>query len=219
MPVLYKYEKPLMGIWKIGESWQEMFEALVNKEVYCSGLNRIQSDSRKQEWLAVRLLLQHLAGSETHIRYRENGAPFLSGSVYNISISHTKGFAAIILSENPNPGIDMEYHSVRAWKLRKKYMNGNELDMMTSLCDSEKPDSNEANGAARKMATLCWCAKETAFKALGETDVDFAGHLHIEPFHFSKEGFLTLKENRTEENRRFRINYQVTEDYILTWKE
>jgi phosphopantetheinyl transferase len=216
-----------MGIWKICESWQEMLESLINKGVCCSGLDKIQSDKRKQEWLAVRLLLQHLSGSEAHIRYRENGAPFLSGLIYNISISHTTGFAAIILSKNPNPGIDMEYHSARAWKLREKYMNGNELNMITSLCDTETAGNDDANGATadtetaavQKIATLCWCAKETAFKALGETGVDFAEHFHIEPFRFLKEGFLMLKEKRTKENQRFRINYQVTEDYILTWKE
>ncbi|MDR1116324.1 MAG: 4'-phosphopantetheinyl transferase superfamily protein [Tannerella sp.] len=200
-----------MGIWEISESWQELFDSLINKDVYYSEMNKIQSDKRKQEWLAVRLLLQHLSGSETYIRYRENGAPFLSGNTYNISISHTKGFAAIILSENTNPGIDIEYHSERAWRLRKKYMNEDELKFIAPLFDNQK--------ATDEIATICWCAKETAFKALGETDVDFAEHLHVEPFRLSKEGFLMLKEKRTGQNQRFRINYQVTESYLLTWKE
>jgi phosphopantetheinyl transferase len=200
-----------MGIWEITESWQELLDSLINKDAYCSEMNKIQSDKRKQEWLAVRLLLQHLSGSEAHIRYRKNGAPFLPGNTCNISISHTKGFAAIILSENTNPGIDIEYHSERAWKLRKKYMNEDELKFITPLFDNQK--------ATDEIATICWCAKETAFKVLGETDIDFVEHLHIEPFRLSKEGFLMLKEKRTGQNQRFRINYQVTEGYLLTWKE
>jgi phosphopantetheinyl transferase len=199
-----------MGIWRITESWQELLELLINKDVYYSGVMKISSGKRKQEWLAVRLLLQHLSGSDAYIEYRENGAPFLSGSACHISISHTKGFAVIILSENKNPGVDMEYRSERAWKLRKKYMSEIEWNMIMSL---------NADVDAVAIASICWCAKETAFKILGETGVDFSEHLHIEPFGFSTEGSLILEERRTEQRQRFRINYQVTDEYILTWKD
>ncbi|MDR1379949.1 MAG: 4'-phosphopantetheinyl transferase superfamily protein [Tannerella sp.] len=211
MPLLHKYESPRMGIWKITESWEELLESLVNKDVYYSGMMEISSGNRRREWLAVRLLLQHLSGHEARIGYRGNGSPFLPGSACNISISHTKGFAAILLSENKNPGIDMEYRSERAWKLRGKYMNENEWNRMMSLPDN--------GNVATAIATVCWCAKETAFKILGETGVDFSEHLCVEPFGFSEEGFLLLEEKYTERHQRFRINYRVTGEYILTWKE
>jgi phosphopantetheinyl transferase len=211
MPLLNKYETPLTGIWRITESWQELLESLADKDVYYSDVMRMPSDKRKQEWLAVRLLLQHLSGSSVRIEYRENGAPYLSGSACNISLSHTKGFAAIILSKNKNPGIDVEYRSIRAWRLYKKYMNENEWKMITPTTDTS---TNIAD-----IATICWCAKETAYKALGATCVDFSEHFSIEPFGFSKEGSLILKEKRTEQCRRFMINYRIADEYILTWKE
>jgi phosphopantetheinyl transferase len=220
MPLLHKYETPLSGIWKITEPWQELLEALTNKEDYYSDVMKISSDKRKQEWLAVRLLLQHLSGSSVYIRYRGNGAPYLLGSACNISLSHTKGFVAIILSENKNPGIDIEYRSVRAWKLHKKYMNENERTMTMPAADADNPAASVVTDVSvADIATICWCAKETAFKALEATSVDFSEHFNIEPFGFSKEGSLILKEKRTEQCLRFRINYRITDEYILTWKE
>lgn len=214
MPVSNIYKFPLLGIWKISESWQELFGLLINKDAYYPELVKIQSEKRKQEWLAVRLLLQHLSGGDISIRYHKNGAPFLPDSKYRISISHTQGFAAVLLSKNSKPGIDIEYHSERAWRLRKKYMNETELAFITSLCD-HKNAGNKTMADAMEAATICWCAKETAYKVLGETEVDFAGHLCIEPFSPAKKGVLILNERRTEQKLSFKINYQITKDFIL----
>ncbi|MDR0743006.1 MAG: 4'-phosphopantetheinyl transferase superfamily protein [Tannerella sp.] len=204
-----------MGIWKISESWQELFDLLINKEAYYPDLKKIQADKRKQEWLATRLLLQHLSGGDTYISYQKNGAPFLPGRTDHISISHTQGFAAVLLSKSPHPGVDIEYHSERAWRLRKKYMNERELTFIMSLSD-HKSKGNALTTDETEIATICWCAKETAYKALGETEVDFSEHLRIEPFCPAKEGILILNERRTEQKRSFKINYRVTDDFILT---
>jgi phosphopantetheinyl transferase len=216
MPLLNVYKSPLVGIWKIRESWQELFDSLINKDAYFPDLEKLQADKRKQEWLATRLLLQHLAGRDTCLRYQKNGAPFLPDGKYYISISHTPGFAAVLLSNSPHPGIDIEYPSERAWRLREKYMNENELTFILSLCHQKRSDENNIPTSETEIATLCWCAKETAYKALGETEVDFSEHLCIEPFRPAKEGILILNERRTEQKRRFKINYRVTEDFILT---
>ena len=201
-----------MGIWEITEPWQEMLKSFQDKP--CD-IDDIQSDKRKQERLAVRLALKHLAGSEMNINYTENGAPVLQNSPYSISISHTTGYAAVILSKKPYPGIDIEYRSERAWKLRTKYLGENELEMFAS---SEKLQDDDKLPEKADHATICWCAKETAFKALQQTEVDFIKHLHIEPFTLSKSGILKLKETKTPQLQTFDINFEVTENYIITWK-
>ena len=227
MPLLLTYESPIMGIREITEPWQEMLESFKHNDHYSGELNKIQSDKRKQEWLAVRLLLRHLSGPDVYIDYHENGTPFLKGSSLHISISHTKGYAAIILSENENPGIDIEYRSERAWKLRKKYLSDKESGVFLSL--SSYADLNNQNHIERDagikhkpnhadVATLFWCAKETAFKALQQAEVDFIEHLHILPFVLSDEGFMTLKETKTPRRQTFIINYKIADNYIITWK-
>ena len=215
MPLLLTYESPVMGIWEITESWQDMLESLRYNNDYSKETNKIQSDKRKQEWLAVRLLLKSLSGHETNIGYRDNGAPFLPDSPYHISISHTKGYAAILLSNNQNPGIDIEYRSERAWKLRKKFLSDKEADAFFS---HEYGNNLGCIPDHADLATLCWCAKETAFKALQQAEVDFIEHLHILPFALSDEGFLTLKETKTPSKQTFIINYKIAENYIIAWK-
>ena len=170
MPILFTQESPAMGVWKITETWQDMLEYFKDNDNYSYDIQKIQSDKRKQEWLAVRLLLKYLHGPDVYISYLENGTPVLQNSKYSISISHTKGFAAVILSKSKNPGIDIEYLSGRAWKLHEKYLGENELKMFDFLQDSRYRE---------KLATICWCAKETAFKALQHNEVDFINHLQI----------------------------------------
>jgi phosphopantetheinyl transferase len=204
MPLLFAQQSPVIGIWKITEPWQDMLELFSDKAILAEEVRQIQSDKRKQEWLAVRLLVKQLAGSEIPVCYKENGAPFLLNSLYNISISHTTGYAAVILSKNPHPGIDIEYRSERAWKLRQRFMGEEELTFL--------------NGEAT-LATLCWCAKETAFKSLQASEVDFIDHLHISPFAFCEKGSFPLKETKTNQQNTYIIHYQTSESFIVTWIE
>ena len=243
MPIILTQKSPQIGIWKISEPWQNMLEFFKGNELYLREIINIRSDKRKQEWLAIRLLLQHLCGEEAYIAYHENGAPLLQNSIYNISISHTKGFATIILSENDNPAIDIEHHSERAWKLREKYLGSNELALFSSLinkedaindaiknrgkcssserrdCENAIQNTNSHQSKHKELATVCWCAKETAYKAMKQTEVDFIRHLHILPFELSENGILLLKETKTPLQQTFYINYQINEDYIIAWKD
>ena len=218
MSILLSLQSPVIGIWKITESWQDMLASLGDNDTYLRETKKIISDKRKQEWLAVRLLLKHLAGDNAHIDYCKNGAPVLKNSSYNISISHTTGFAAVILSKNSYPGIDIEYHSGRAWRLRRRFLGDKELDMF-ALLDDKAQDNSEKKITNEQLATICWCAKETAYKALQQTEVDFIDHLHLSPFIISAKGNLSIKETKTPSQQTFRINYHIEDDYILTWKE
>ena len=216
MPLLFTQNSPAIGIWKIEESSQEMLESIRKNENYPRDIdhdvNNIKLEKRKQEWLAVRLLLSHIDSPASYIDYLESGAPFLRNNLYNISISHTTGFAAMILSNKEKPGIDIEYHSGRAYKLREKFLGNIEMEMFDLLNDTSHYN-------IETLATLCWCAKETAFKALMQTEVDFIEHLHILPFTLSDKGEFSLKETKSPLQEVFNIKYHITEDYIITWKE
>jgi len=211
MPLLHVCRTPLMGIWEITETWQEMLHLFACKDVYAEELGRIPSEKRKQEWLAVRLLLKRLTGAEMTVGYHENGAPFLINSPYHVSISHTKGYAAVILNKDASPGIDIEYRSERAWKLRQRFMSETELNLL-ALSDNDQPAAGQLT-----CATLCWCAKETAFKALHEPEVDFIKHLHISPFTLSGKGVFLLTETKTPHPKTCLIHYQITENFVISF--
>ena len=96
MPLLLKHTAPLRGVWKIEESSDTLFSLLENGEEYLSQLEDIHTEHRRREWLASRVLLQTLLGRPARIAYHPNGAPYLLDSSLYISISHTKGYAAIL---------------------------------------------------------------------------------------------------------------------------
>jgi len=243
MPLLFKHNVPLMGVWKIDESAEELEEMYAGaslrgtKQSLPVTVGRDAPPRRRQEYYATRLLLDELLPARANITYNEHGAPRLENSPFNISISHTKGYAAVILSSSSQPGIDIEYHSDRAWRLRERFLCDSELSFAQCglKCGLKTPihrgKLRTPDYERTTLATLFWCAKETAFKALGMQNVDFIEHLHInggssrgeiaslgERLSLTTQS-LSLTESRTEANRQIIINYSITEDYILTWTE
>jgi 4'-phosphopantetheinyl transferase EntD len=204
MPVLQKYASPLWGIWKIEESWEELLRLSGRQEEYRPFLHRFQSGSRKAEWLAVRLLLKELTGMETTIAYQAGGSPYLSGSPYHISISHTRGYAAILLSRCKPVGIDIEYRSERIQKIKSRFLNGAEQHLL-----GEYP--------ATASLLLCWSAKETAFKMMERKTADLQNDFHIVASDFPGEsGYVTVKETLTPRSATYQIAYSITPDFVIT---
>ncbi|MDR2139799.1 MAG: 4'-phosphopantetheinyl transferase superfamily protein [Tannerella sp.] len=204
MPVLQKSVFPLWGIWKIEESWEELLALSECPDAYLPFLNGSRSDSRKAEWLAVRMLLKELTGSETRIAYRAGGAPCLPDAPFHISISHTRGYAAVLLHPDHPAGIDIEYRSERIQKLKSRFLSEPELRLL-----GEHPGSTEL--------LICWSAKETAFKMTGQHFADWQKDLHILACDFSRtHGLLTVKETLTPRSATCQIHYNIAPDFVLT---
>ena len=100
MPVFKQYTESSYkwGIWKASESLEELLALLPHKEKYEEGIGKFTAVSRKLEWLAVRVLLYTMLGEEKEIHYYSNGGPYLADGSFSISISHTKGYVAVLLS-------------------------------------------------------------------------------------------------------------------------
>jgi 4'-phosphopantetheinyl transferase EntD len=210
MPVLQTYTLPIRGIWKIAETFSELTGLFNSKdEEFLAYICNTGSEARKKEYLAVRLLLRHLLGKDVQICYNTDGSPFLADGKYFISISHTKGYAAIILSKAPFPGIDIEYRSSRTLILKERFLSAEESNLI-------KTDQSISSA---DFATLFWCAKEAAFKSIRCENVDFIKHLHILSCSTEKNsGTLIINETKTENMQTFAMDFEMTDDYILIWK-
>jgi len=207
--LLQKHQSPLWGIWKIEESWEEMLCQLEQQPVYLPFLNQRKSEGRKTEWLAVRLLLKELTGTETTILYNDNGSPYLPDSSLHISISHTKGFAAVLLSLDKSVGIDIEYCSERVHRIKSRFLSQDEFKLL-----GENPKTNEL--------LVCWSAKETAFKMMEQKTADMQNDIHIVDFKPSQDsncGTITVRESLTPQSSIFLINYMITPAYVVTRSE
>lgn len=206
MPLLTIHTKPFWGIWKFGESSDELFTMLDEGDVYLSELSAIRMEHRRQEWLASRVLLQQMLGRFSRIAYHPNGAPYLPDEKLHISISHTKGYAAVLLQDHPAAGIDIEYRSDRVLKIRSRFMNPEEEAALDKEHETEH-------------LLIHWCAKEALFKMIGQTDVDFCKHLHVCPFEYADEGTFTAYETRTDKCVKYKLGYLVHPDFVMVWSE
>jgi len=187
----------IWGIWRIEETTDFLLSLLRDKEY----TKNISSQKRLTEQTAVRVLLKTLAGEEKIIGYSSNGKPYLLDGSYMISISHTRGYAAVILSGSNKVGIDIEYFSEKVKKVRHKFVS-----------DSEYVDpENEI-----LYLLLLWSAKETMYKSLGLSGVDFKEDLFVERFELSPYGSFNAKESFSRETVNFNIQYIVEKDYVFT---
>ncbi len=203
MPLLFKHNEPLWGVWKIEESSEELLYLLSRKIDYQPFLDNMRTENRKKEWLATRLLTKKLLNKEVRIDYHLNGAPYLPNENLQISISHTKGFVAVILSKDSTPGIDIEYRGDRILKIHSKFMSKDEYSKIDKKHEAEH-------------LLLYWCAKETLFKIIQQEGVDFIDHLHIHPFPYNEEGSLLASETRTEQTASYQLKYYVFPDFVVT---
>lgn len=184
-----------LAVWRITEDVDELFSIVHFTETEKADFIRFyKSPSRQKEILAVRVLLEVLFSAGVKLSHDANGCPFLSNG-YNISITHTKDFAAVIVSKTYRVSVDMEFISARVLKVKEKFLRSDEYaDTLTSVM-------------------LHWCAKETVYKlysgfhlALSEmrvnsiSDDEFCGIVHAENLragtdvliHYRIKGSLVL---------------------------
>ncbi len=193
----------LLGIWKIEETREELLQLFPGhlRSEADTYLRDIRSERRSIEWLSTRLMLLDLLGKEQIILNRKDGSPYLDDGKNNISISHTKNYAAILLHESAAVGVDIETRSERVIKIAVNSFLIRNILIRTKNCTQ----------------LLHWSAKESLFKLMDEQGIDFKQHLHIHPFIPGNKGMIAATETKTEQAQSFCLQYEVHTDYVLTW--
>lgn len=194
----------LIGIRKMSNDRDLLISLLPEgqRDIILKQVSEMRAKTRVIEWLNTRVLLYELLGKEKTISNHPSGRPFLIDKSYKISISHSRGYVAILLSKSTPVGIDIETISERVTKVANKFISESEyIDLDNEVVH----------------LLLHWSAKETLFKLLKKGEVDFKEHLHILPFNPQKRGTFTAKEYRTEAQKIYTINYEVFDDAVLTW--
>lgn len=206
MPLFRTYRKGdlTVGIWKVDETVEQLRSMFHQFSIYEEAFSRFTSEKRKQEWLAVRVLLKELCGEEKKITYLSSGKPYLEDGSKFISFSHTHGYVAVALHPSVEVGIDIEQYGTRVKKVASRFIR-----------EDEKV-SVEAGDEVYALL-LHWSAKETLFKLMNIEAVDFIEHLHILPFLPKESGMLEANEYRSGQNHKFQIYYETHPDYVLTF--
>ena len=192
-----------LGLWQMDESPEQLFDLYPHLLPYRSSLDdKYKNDGRKLEFLAIRALMYEMlrvngaskgllshAGDFTH---NGQGKPLFRG--YHVSISHTKGYAALILSKKSEVAVDIEYMSDRVERIASKFLR-----------KDERADSLDAK-------LVHWCAKETVFKLFSEENLLFED-MRVKPFDTMSDWACDVENLKS--GKTARVDFELAMDYVL----
>ncbi len=219
------------GIWKMDTEQQGIDTVKPNFPV-----PEFKATHRKLEFVSVRKLALAMGVDPLEIDYSVSGRPLLkSMPETHISISHSRHYAAFMISKQCRTGIDIEEYSNRILKIRSRFLNDEEESLLHHIFAKQAYSSKEE----LILLYLHWCAKEAMYKALDIPGLDFKQDLGVdfcgmnwgdkfttgdhsimgEPclskyFLQNKQG--NFKACYFPKQIRFNIDYFIQEDYLLT---
>lgn len=194
-----------LGLWQMDESPEQLFDLYPHLLPYRSSLDdKYKNDGRKLEFLAIRALMYEMlrvngaskgllshAGDFTH---NGQGKPLFRG--YHVSISHTKGYAALVLSKKSEVAVDIEYMSDRVERIASKFLR-----------KDERADSLDAK-------LVHWCAKETVFKLFSEENLLFED-MRVKPFDTMADWACDVENLKS--GKTARVDFELAMDFVLTY--
>lgn len=194
-----------LGLWQMDESPEQLLDLYPHLLPYRSSLDdKYKNDGRKLEFLAIRALMYEMlrvngaskgllshAGDFTH---NGQGKPLFRG--YHVSISHTKGYAALILSKKSEVAVDIEYMSYRVERIASKFLR-----------KDERADSLDAK-------LVHWCAKETVFKLFSEENLLFED-MRVKPFDTMADWACDVENLKS--GKTARVDFELAMDFVLTY--
>ena len=180
----------LLGLWHLTESPQDF--ALPQRSAI---VKQYRSITRQAEKLATYALLAAMTGDDDLLVCHEpSGRPRLEG--WHISISHTRGYVAVILSRDTRVAVDIEYVANRVNKVASKFI---------------RPDE-QANSTLTRL--LHWSAKETVYKYFSEQKLTFF-EIRLSPFPLQESGCLSIENLRSR--KVLNVCYRQNVAYVLTF--
>ena len=178
-----------MGLWQITETPDEMLRLYP----HLHGLQMTyQSVRRRMEVLCTRALLYEMTHDATlPIGHSSNGKPIVEG--WHISISHTRGYAVLLLSRKENVAVDIEYRSDRVGRIASRFI---------------RPDET-----ARSLEDMLriWSAKETLYKLHSDDDLRFCEMQTLA----ASATEMTLQNKKHDHI--VTVHVISEDDYVLTW--
>lgn len=192
----------MLGLWRVDETVAQL-QVLGN--VHKQVCEAYTSNKRRLEVLCTYALLFALTDDVSlRIEHLPSGKPlcvsYATGRRYYISVSHTTGWVALLLSENKAVAVDIEYVSDRVYRVAQRFLREDERYVQ------------------RLDLQLCWCAKEAAYKFFSEQNLTFQ-EMRVEPFASAASvhanGQLVLSNLRS--NGKLNLRFFSNENFVLVY--
>ena len=210
-----------LGLWRMDEAPEQLLLCYP----HLRGLElTARYVGRQKEILCTRALLAEMTGDERlHIDHAESGQPLVEG--WHVSISHTKGYAALMLSREMAVGVDIEYRSARIVKIASHFIRPDEMASVAAPTAPETGSQAATSSSEEEVLRMLmlWCAKETLYKL---HCADKLGYFEMRqttrPPRFPAEGgdaeadvLITLENMKRGEP--VAVHACLTPHYCLTW--
>ena len=128
------------------------------------------------------------------IGHAASGQPLLRG--YHVGVTHTKGYAALMLSKNCDVACDIEHFSDRVERIKSKFLRKDEMaDDLDSLL-------------------VHWCGKETVYKLFPEDNLQFS-QMRVGPFSTMSDWACEVENMKRGE--KVRVDFELTMQFVLTY--
>lgn len=128
------------------------------------------------------------------IGHAASGQPLLRG--YHVGVTHTKGYAALMLSKSCDVACDIEHFSDRVERIKSKFLRKDEkADDLDSLL-------------------VHWCGKETVYKLFPEDNLQFS-QMRVGPFSTMSDWACEVENIKCGE--KVRVDFELTMQFVLTY--
>ena len=185
----------ILGTWRIEETVSEMLAMMPSLGKLQHVLDSYSRDARRLEVLSVHALIYIMTGDESLVvSHNEDGHPLLDG--WHVSISHTRGYATVLLSRKDEVAVDIEYVSNRVAKIADRFIR-----------DDEQDDS-----VTRQL--VCWCTKEAVYKYFSSQHLALFD-IRLRNYDLSSEGCIVAENMQTGDT--VTVNYCVKDSYVMTY--
>ena len=149
--------------------WQAMpdavfaLESLPDYVQYAEELAQLHHAARREEWLISRHLLYEIDGRQADFSLQKDafGKPYICRRAYQISLSHTAHFTAIVQADYPC-GVDIQVLTPKIVRIAAKFMH-----------PTEWRNIEDGNPDYDLRLHQYWCAKEAVYKAWGKKNLAF----------------------------------------------
>jgi phosphopantetheinyl transferase len=180
MPLVFKSkdEGCHAGLWEIAEDIA-FFESSLPYRSPATHPEKI-----KQQ-LAARMVLHQFDPDFPFqdVESSPGGKPVLKNTDIKFSLSHCNGYAAAIVSNKADVGIDIEPIHERILKVEKKFLHPTELKQLDQF------DSTQHVA----YATLFWTLKEAMYKWWGRGSIDFSNDMIVDAFDVDQSGIAKMR--------------------------
>ncbi len=177
-----------LGLWHVTERAEDLPLPL------SADLSGYHGNRRVEKLVTYALLAAMTGRHDLVVGHEPSGKPCLDGLF--VSISHTKGWAVVMLSPSREVAVDIEYRSDRVCRVADRFMRADEPRATVST------------------QLLCWSAKETAYKFYSADSLQFH-EMRMLPCPAHAQGQLTMMNLRR--NEALTVHYVLNADYVLTW--